>query len=78
MKNNGKFETRKETARREFEEHFYPSWNGVLETASYSYLKALNDDKLKDINAAYPETMLWLKHMVLSKMAEFEHKDKVA
>jgi hypothetical protein len=53
----------------EFEEHFYATWPNYIKSMDNQQLINLNEDKLKDINASYPETMLCLKHWVLTEMA---------
>lgn len=62
--------TRKELQRQEFEEHFYATWPGYIESMSDTQLAALNEDRLKEVNASYPETMLCLKTWVLQEMAQ--------
>lgn len=62
--------TRKEIARQEFEDHFYATWPNHIKKMSNKELTNLNTDKLQDITASHPETMLCLKHWVLMEMAE--------
>lgn len=75
MKNNGQFMTRKEQQRAEYEEHFYATWPDALDKMDYEEMKYFNESKLSEINAAYPDTMLWLKHEVLVRMATYESND---
>lgn len=69
MKNNGVFMTRKEQARAEWEEHFYAVWPEQIKSMSTEALQRLNEDKLSEVNAGYPDTMLWLKSSVLHEIA---------
>ena len=62
--------TRKERLRLEFEEHFYATWPNYIKSMDNQQLINLNEDKLKEVNASWPETMLFLKHWVLQEMAE--------
>lgn len=62
--------TRKERARKEFEEHFYATWPNYIKSMDNQQLINLNADKLQDITASHPETMLCLKHWVLQEMSE--------
>ena len=62
--------TMKERAREEFEEHFYATWPGYIRRMTDQELKNINEDRLKEVNASYPETMVCLKGWVLQEMAE--------
>lgn len=62
--------TRKERLRQEFEDHFYAIWPNEIKRMSNQELINLNTDRLQDITASHPETMLCLKHWVLQEMAE--------
>ena len=61
--------TRKEEMRQNFEEHFYATWPKKIAEMSDQDLINMNTDRLQDINASYPDTMLALKSMVLTEMA---------
>jgi hypothetical protein len=69
MKNDGRFMTRKEQQRAEFEERFYATWPNEIACYTDQQLISLNEDKLKDVNAGYSDTMLCLKSWVLQEMA---------
>lgn len=62
--------TRKEMLRQEFEDHFYATWPNHIKSMEDQQLINLNTDKLQDITASHPETMLCLKYWVLQEMAE--------
>jgi hypothetical protein len=55
--------------RERYEEEFYASWGGYLPQMSDDALLRLNADKLAELNASYPDTLLWLKHQVLCELA---------
>lgn len=69
MKNDGRFMTRKEQQRAEFEDHFYATWPRVIKDMRLHELDYLNETKLAEVNAAWPETILVLKSWVLHEMA---------
>lgn len=76
MKNNGQFMTRKQQQRQEFEDHFYATWPATLDKMTYEELEHFNTSKLEGINAGYPDTMLWLKHQTLLRIANFERSNE--
>lgn len=59
----------KRQSRKEFEEHFYATWPNHIQQMTNQQLTDLNNDRLKEVNSSYPETMLCLKHWVLTEMA---------
>lgn len=68
--------TRKQYERQVYEDDFYERWNKYLPVASDQDLENLRE-RLEDINSAYPETMLWIKTMVLTiiDMTQEEKKE---
>ena len=62
--------TRKEQQRKDFEEHIYATWPTYIKKMNAQELINLNTDKLSDITAEHPETLICLKHWVLQEMAK--------
>lgn len=61
--------TRKELARKEFEDHFYATWPNTIKAMKDQDLVNLNNDRLCDITSSHPETLICLKHWVLHELA---------
>ncbi len=69
MNNDGRYMTRREAQRAEFEDHFYAIWPDYIRRMTDQQLVNLNRDRLSDVNASFPETLLVLKAWVLQEMA---------
>ena len=61
--------TRKEMLRQEFEEHFYATWPDYVKSMSDQQLINFNEERCKEINSSYPETLVCLKHWVLQELS---------
>ena len=60
--------TRREEIRQNYEEHFYATWPSYIKSMTDQQLIDFNKDDLKNINAGYSDTMLWLKSFTLQEI----------